>query len=916
MSNKKQGVLFDAEEMSRIEPNTLWSQSELDEMIMRDSSEEKPVTVLGITFKNDTQRREYFREELRKKLPELRHIEGFPIGSDEDIINLSDPPFYTVCPNPWLNDFIIEWEEKKKELVKQGKREEKKVVTEPYASDVSEGKNNPVYTAHTYHTKVPHPAIMRYILHYTQPGDVVFDGFAGTGMTGVAAQACGNPTAEQRSKIEGEWSSLFGAKPKWGDRHAICGDLSPYASMISYNYNTPVNAALLEKEVKRIFKEVKDECSWMYTTMHEGKPALINYLVWSDVCTCGNCGEEFVYWNTALDRENKCMRDSFECPHCKALQTKKTMNKSFETKYDEVLKESIPTPKSVPVIVVFTTEDGKRFEREPTDYDIEVLEKVDTIGCNTYFPIMRMPEGGETRRNDKHGITHIHQFYTKRNLIALSCFYDKINKSPLSNKIRFIFTGMINRSTKMNRVHVNNYFYGGGGWNAGHMKGTLYVPSAPVETSILEQVGDKLSGYLRAIPMLPQKYGNELYVSSADDTTISSNSIDYIFVDPPFGANISYSELNTLPEAWLNVVTNNLTEAIENPSQGKNNVFYLEQMQKCFTEFYRILKPGKWMTVEFSNTSASIWNSIQTSISKSGFIIANVSALNKGQGGMRAITTTTAVKQDLAISCYKPETNIVEKVLADPLNTIWDLVDQHLEHIPVSMTKEGKNCSIVERDPRIIYDRIISYYVQHLLPLPYTNSKEFQKGLRERYIEKDGMIFTASQAAEYETNKQFYEGFAPMGIIVSDEANGIQWLKNQLRDAPKTYQEIQPEWMQAINGLRKGDILPELATLLDENFIQESDGKWRLPNIQDDVDKEALRTKALLREFKLYVETAQKPKGKIKEVRVEALRTGFKQCYINKDFQTIVTVGDKIPQNLRDEDEVLLQFYDIALNKL
>ena len=59
-----------------------------------------------------------------------------------------------------------------------------------------------------------------------------------------------------------------------------------------------------------------------------------------------------------------------------------------------------------------------------------------------------------------------------------------------------------------------------------------------------------------------------------------------------------------------------------------------------------------------------------------------------------------------------------------------------------------------------------------------------------------------------------------------------------------------------------------------------------------------------------------KPKAKIKEARVESLRAGFKQCYIDKDFHTIVQVGDKIPQNLRDEDEVLLQFYEIALNKI
>ena len=57
---------------------------------------------------------------------------------------------------------------------------------EPFAADVSEGKTDPIYMAHTYHTKVPHKAIMQYILHYTKPGDLVLDGFCGTGMTGVA----------------------------------------------------------------------------------------------------------------------------------------------------------------------------------------------------------------------------------------------------------------------------------------------------------------------------------------------------------------------------------------------------------------------------------------------------------------------------------------------------------------------------------------------------------------------------------------------------------------------------------------------------------------------------------------------------------------------------------------------------------
>ena len=232
--------------------NSLFSEEIWDATIEESQENKGPVKVLGMEFANDDERRAYFREELRKKLPELRYIEGFPIGEDDDIINLSDPPYYTACPNPWLNDFIQEWEKEKELLEAEGNRTPDFEVKEPYASDVSEGKNNPIYMAHGYHTKVPHPAIMRYILHYTQPGDVIYDGFSGTGMTGVAAQACGNPTSEEVISIEKDWQNLFSSKPQWGVRHAICGDLSPFASLIAYNYNTPTDHLGFKKEIARI----------------------------------------------------------------------------------------------------------------------------------------------------------------------------------------------------------------------------------------------------------------------------------------------------------------------------------------------------------------------------------------------------------------------------------------------------------------------------------------------------------------------------------------------------------------------------------------------------------------------------------------------------------------------------------------
>ena len=248
--------------MSNKDPK-LFLDDEFEETILNP----EPVVCLGMEFPSEAARRNYFRQELRKKLPELKKIDGFPIGEEDDIVNLSDPPYYTACPNPWLNDFIEEWENEKEQLQAAGKRKARFEVKEPYAADVSEGKNNPIYMAHAYHTKVPHPAIMRYILHYTQPGDIVFDGFAGTGMTGVAAQLCGSKE---------DVDALGEKNAKVGVRKAICSDLSPIASLIAASYNLKFDVQAFVKKAKAILDQVEKELGWMYETEVDGRKAKIN----------------------------------------------------------------------------------------------------------------------------------------------------------------------------------------------------------------------------------------------------------------------------------------------------------------------------------------------------------------------------------------------------------------------------------------------------------------------------------------------------------------------------------------------------------------------------------------------------------------------------------------------------------------
>ena len=250
-----------------------------------------PIECLGMTFENDEKRRAYFLEKLRKKLqdPEFRKIEGFPIGEDEDILRLSDPPYYTACPNPFIEDFVNCY----------GKPYDpnEPYRCEPLAIDVSEGKTDPLYKAHSYHTKVPHLAIIPSILNYTEPGDIVLDGFCGSGMTGVAAQMCGALSREHRRAFEARWKGLGLRKYKWGARRVILSDLSPAATAIAGGYNLSLKIKTLERLAQKILKETEDELGWMYETLHtDGETkGIVGYTVWSEIFACPECSNEVVF---------------------------------------------------------------------------------------------------------------------------------------------------------------------------------------------------------------------------------------------------------------------------------------------------------------------------------------------------------------------------------------------------------------------------------------------------------------------------------------------------------------------------------------------------------------------------------------------------------------------------------------------
>jgi DNA modification methylase len=964
------------------------------------SKESGPVECLGQKFPSDDARREYYRNLLAEKLKDskFRKIDGFPIGEDEDILELSDPPYYTACPNPWINDFILHY----------GRPYEPKgkYHREPFAADVSEGKNHPIYNAHSYHTKVPHRAIMRYIIHYTQPGDVVFDGFCGTGMTGVAAQLCGDRREVQelgyridpKGAIFDEGGNEISAI---GSRTAILSDLSPAATFIAGNYNRPSDASKVEQIARSVLASVTQECGWMYTTLHNATEkdaqaaadALLNcktpkdcakllsepgklaqqasiktkgfevaefaYAVWSDIFACSDCGSEFPYWDAAVDWKNACVRKQFPCPNCGTNLSKQSLQAIRRQHFDLELGVPISQGAQMPVLINYRHSKG-RSRKSADAFDLALIDKIASFKIPYAVPAYKLPTGFNTNQPIKsHGFTHVHHLYTPRNLFVIASIWDKLDSSN-----KWLATMMLARNaTKFNRFIVNSH--NPNGRINGPLAGTLYIPSEGVEQSVLSLFEDKLS-----VPSW-KILGNVISCHSATSEYLPENSVDYIFIDPPFGGNIMYSEMNCVWESWLHVRTDNTSEAITNDVQKKELSDYKKLMALCFAAFWKALKPGRWMTVEFSNTQASVWNSIQTALQEAGFIVAHVAVIDKQHAGQKAAAYAVPVKQDLAISAYKPNGGLEERFRKSghTVEGVWDFMRTHLRNLPVVKPRGGELEFIAERDPRILYDRMVAFYVGHGILVPLS-SAEFQALLAEKFPEREGMFFLPEQVTEWDKKRAQMEGVGQMSIFVEDEKSAIDWLRNHLKTRPSTYQDIQPEFMQQLGASwKKFETRPELSLLLEQNFLKydgngevpsqihsylstqnkdlrnlpkddarlQSRGKerWFVPDPGKAVDVEAVRNKRLLQEFwelcneagivrpsgptsqrtlPLVMQTTAKKTGKkkLKEVRTEAVRLGFKECFAAKDYGTILSIAAHLPDNVIEEDEQLQMMHDMA----
>ncbi|NME81505.1 DNA methyltransferase [Rhodococcus sp. 105337] len=477
-----------------------------------------------------------------------------------------------------------------------------RVVNEPYRREVTGGKGSIFYRTHSYHTKVPPEGVIPMLEHYTDPGDVVLDPFCGSGMIGVACLLAG--------------------------RRGILSDLSPAAVHIATGHTTKADPAAIKAASTTLLNELADLEQVLYgtTCRHCAASARIEYTVWSDTLECPSCSEQILFWDAARQNDGTLSK-TLCCPRCAA----------------EFRKAKARIMDGSPVLVSVACPTCRQREQRPlTLQEQRAATRSRRSDITDWYPTAPLDSWREMWRGQHRdlGIATAADFFTDRNLQALAAVWEGANRSVERSAMRFAVTAIVNRASRRYQ------------WNPKRptnvLSGTLYIASLTYEFNVFSLLRRKFAAVAKLKQALVDAPGScTVNQSSATELTgVEDKSVDYVFTDPPFGANIYYSDASFLWEAWLDAFTATDQEAVVSTSlsieHGRKTLQdYEKLMASSFSEVARILKPGAWASVMFHNSDDAVWSSLERAIESADLSLESAIAFDKSQPSFKGIKQIT-----------------------------------------------------------------------------------------------------------------------------------------------------------------------------------------------------------------------------------------------------------------------------------
>ena len=343
----------------------------------------------------------------------------------------------------------------------------------------------------------------------------------------------------------------------------------------------------------------------------------------------------------------------------------------------------------------------KSWSRPVTDIDLDLVANVADERLPETVPLVEIPWGDLYRRGYHQGITHLHHFYTRRNLIVFGRLWDRTEHydKHLRDALRFwLLSYNASHATIMTRVVAKSKQKDLVVTSA--QPGVLYVSGLPVEKNLISGLRRKLSTIAAAFTVVNGRKGRvEVHQRSSCKVNLPDGAIDYVFTDPPFGGNIPYAEINFLNEAWLNRYTDRTDEAIVSISQNKALTDYQELLTAALSEVHRVLKPRGNATLVFHSASADVWNALQTAYTQAGLSVRSAGVLGKTQGSFKQVTTSGAVRGDPVLLLGKQQPRARQAG-----DCVWKVAERLLHQAAMTLDP-------LEQTAQRAYSRLVTHYL-------------------------------------------------------------------------------------------------------------------------------------------------------------------------------------------------------------
>ncbi|MGH8542738.1 MAG: DNA methyltransferase [Gammaproteobacteria bacterium] len=484
-------------------------------------------------------------------------------------------------------------------------------------------------------------------------------------------------------------------------------ELSGLGSFIGQTLCSQPDPDRFAAAAKRIVDEAERRYGWMYRVVDEtGDEAVARHFIWSELLECPSCRGIMTLWDACVRLNPARVSDRWKCRACGRITELNATPRLLERGFDSML-ESERASKARRLARVDGITGGRHWTRQPTHRDLELLARIENEPFPNTVPLApMMGKGGAAwgdlwRAGYHEGITHVHHFYTRRNLIAVAGLWELMENAPkpFRDPLRFwISSYNSSHSTLMTRVVAKQ--------NQGDLvltsaqPGVLYISGLPVEKNVFLGLRRKLKTIREAFVALRDLEGQvEVRQGSSTRTNLADESVDYVFTDPPFGGNIPYSEVNFISEAWLGRSTHTRDEAVVSSTQTKDIEAYQSLLTKAFQEMRRILKPTGKVTVVFHSTQADVWQALVNAYCAAGFGVEMSNILDKKQGSFKQVTTINSAKGD-------------PMLLLSPKDRVRSTNGTNLEKVIARLVSQADALEDPqERLPQRIYSRFVAHYL-------------------------------------------------------------------------------------------------------------------------------------------------------------------------------------------------------------